>query len=338
MEVIRDKLLLISKLNNLNENLAKSESVVKTMNIDNTVNEINNNSLKMFKISVEFNAFDVNEDKQRQCYKQLKCFWPKCRYSCKNEFILKEHNLEHLNKRRFVCDECNKQFNRKTILLTHKRNVHSTDGTFVCNRNDCNKIFKSKAFLLQHQLTHSSVKSFGCNKCEKRFITNAKLRIHEKFVHLNFRPFVCPQIDCNQRFKRQEHLNRHKRMHCSDKPFECEKCNQRYKHKSSLILHKLIHSDVKQFKCNDCNKGFNQRSGLNYHNRRFHSDIKPHFKCFHENCDKSFLISSRLKLHIRYKHSTDRPYKCDFQNCYSSFKSPGNLSFHKKTVHLKSNV
>ena len=39
----------------------------------------------MFRISVECNAFDENEDKQRQCYKQFICFWPKCRYTSNYE-------------------------------------------------------------------------------------------------------------------------------------------------------------------------------------------------------------------------------------------------------------
>ena len=82
MEFISNELMFISKLNNLNKNLVKYESVVNEVKFDYNynVNEINNNSMKMLKISVENNAFDVNKDKQRQCYKQFNCFWPKCRY------------------------------------------------------------------------------------------------------------------------------------------------------------------------------------------------------------------------------------------------------------------
>ena len=74
MKPLLNKLLFISKFNQLKKSIEKSEKIV------NKLNNNNNNSMKMFKISVECNAFDVNEDKQRQCYKQLKCFWPKCRY------------------------------------------------------------------------------------------------------------------------------------------------------------------------------------------------------------------------------------------------------------------
>ena len=51
-------------------------------------------------------------------------------------------------------------------------------------------------------------------------------------------------------------------------------------------------------------------------------------------CNKSFVTSTELKSHINHKHSTDRPFKCNFQQCQSSFKSSSNLRRHKY-VHLK---
>ena len=307
MEFNLNKLLSLSELNKLNKNLVKYESVVNKMKVkpDYNINKIYD-SMKMHKISVECNAFDVNEDKQRQCYKQLKCFWPKCRYSVYRKDKLNEHISKHLNKRQFVCEECDKHFKRNSTLLNHKRNVHSTDRPFVCNQINCNKTYKTKSHLITHQLTHSSVKSFGCNKCDKRFKSNSELNLHKKFVHSNIHPFICPQSNCNKSFKRISHLNLHKRIHCSDKPFECDECNQRFKLKYYLSAHKM----------------------------RLHKDIKRH-KCFDNNCDKSFVFFSELKKHIGYKHSNERPFKCDFQNCNSRFKSSANLVNHKKALHLK---
>ena len=76
MESLIEKLLFISKINNLSKNLRECERLVNKVNQNYNKSEINNNFVETLKISVEFNAFDVNEDKQRQCYKQLKCFWP----------------------------------------------------------------------------------------------------------------------------------------------------------------------------------------------------------------------------------------------------------------------
>ena len=312
MENISKKLILISNLYRLNKNnLRKCEKLVNNVNINSNLSEINNNSLKMIGIRFEVKkelSFDVNEDKQRQCYKQLKCFWPKCRYSCERLCNFNQHISNHLNKKQFVCDECNKHFNCKSNLIRHKRCVHSTDSQFVCNIINCNKKFTTKTLLHLHKQRHSSLKSFGCIKCDKRFKTKSDLIEHQS-------------------------------THSSEKSFGCDKCDKRFKTYLSIRNHKkFVHSNIRSFVCpqSDCNKSFKQRKGLYYHKMRFHSDIKRH-KCFHNNCDESFVTSSDLKQHIGHKHSTERPYKCDLNNCNSSFKSRGSLFYHKKIFHLKNN-
>ena len=198
MEYVFKKLVLLSNVNKMNEKLIEYENAIK-FNFNNNGNY--DKLMKIFKTNVEYNAFDVNEDKQRQCYKQLKCFWPKCRYSNDRESELNKHISHHLNKRQFVCEKCNKQFNNNPHLLHHKRCVHSTDTPFVCNQINCNKRFKTNTHLTQHQIKHSSVKSFGCDKCDKRFKFKGDLFHHKKFVHSNIRQFVCTINNCNKKFK-----------------------------------------------------------------------------------------------------------------------------------------
>ena len=215
------------------------------MDLKHKVIEKSNNCLK---ISVEYNAFDVNEDKQRQCYEQWKCFWPKCRYSANRKGNLNEHISHHLNNELFVCNQCNKQFRNISSLYNHIRYFHSNERHFVCQRIHCKKRFKTKFHLTRHQLTHSSVKSFGCNKCDKRFKSEDNLRSHKSF-HSSVRPFVCPQTDCKHSFKTKEHLIQHNKTHSSERHFECNDCHKRFISKPILISHKLIHSNEKHFKC-----------------------------------------------------------------------------------------
>ena len=277
MQSLFDKLLFISKLNYLNENHVKFESFVNKLNLNYDVNKIDNNSMKMFKISVECNDFDVNEDKQRQCYKQFKCFWPKCRYSCYRKCQLNIHTLHHLNKRQFICEECDKQFNNNSHLYIHKSSVHSTDKTFVCNQINCNKTFKSKVLLTQHKRRHFSVKSFGCNKCDKRFQSNSQLNNHKNSVHSNVRPFVCPQSDCNKRFKRSNALYDHKiRFHTRIKRHKCfhNNCDKSFVTPGELKRHiRHKHSTEIPFKCDlrYCNFSCKSRGNLFNHKKTFHS-------------------------------------------------------------------
>ena len=278
MESNVQKLLFIAKLNNLNENLRKCERIVNKVNENYNVNEINNKFRKTLRICVECNAFDVNEDKQRQCYKQLKCFWPKCRFSAKQLVHLNDHISRHLNKRQFVCEECNKQFNRTSHLLQHKLHVHSNERPFVCKRINCNKTFKTKSELTVHNSRHSSVKSFGCDKCYKRFKTYQDLNYHKNFVHTNIRSFVCPRSDCNQSFKQRSGLRNHKIR---------------------------FHSDIKRYKClnNNCDKSFVTSTGLKQHIGYKHSTERP-FKCDLNNCHSSFKSPGNLYTHKKRVHIT----------------------------------
>ena len=267
---ISRKLLLISKLYEFkNNNLKNCEKLVNKVNIDINVNEINNhNSVKILRIGVKKElCFDVNEEKQRQCYKQLKCFWPKCRYSCDKESHLNRHILYHLNEKQFVCNECNKlfeyqcdliehknsvhsksfvcsinnchkKFRTKRGYLYHKNNVHSTDRPFVCPRSDCNKRFKTEQYLIYHKRNHSSIKRFECDICHKRLKTKIGFRYHKSIFHSNDRPFECPRSDCDKRFKIKSYLQYHESTHSSVKNFGCDECDKRFKTNINLKYHK----------------------------------------------------------------------------------------------------
>ena len=212
MKSICAKLLFISKFNNLNVGLNKSANIVNKQNSDYNVNKINKfdkNLMKVFKINVECNGFDENEDKQRQCYKQLKCFWPKCRYSCDFESQLNQHISHHLNKRQFVCNECNKQFNSCSSLSVHKNSVHSNVRPFVCSESNCQKSFKLKDRLNKHLKIHSTERSFKCDECDRRFrykeLVSKHKRIHSKQIS-----FRCDAIGCERRFRNSKTLKEHK--------------------------------------------------------------------------------------------------------------------------------
>ena len=189
MESVIEKLSFLSKLNCLNENFK--------------ISEIDNNLVKMIKISVKCNAFDVNEDKQRQCYKQLKCFWPKCRYSFKNKCALNYHISRHLNGRQFVCDDCKKSFNSCSHLTNHKDLVHSNVRQFICYKSDCQKSYKCKSLLKRHLKTHSTEKSLKCDECDKRF-RYKDLLLRHKLIHSKQMPFRCDAIECDKRFRQKK--------------------------------------------------------------------------------------------------------------------------------------
>ena len=235
----------------MNKNIKKYDNIVNKMKQNYNLNEINNNCIKTLKIGVKSNDFDVNEDKQRQCYKLFKCFWPKCRYSCNTEYDLNRHISHHLNKKQFVCEQCNKQFHQSTTLLQHKHYIHSTDRPFVCNQINCNKTFKRKTSLTLHNSTHSSVKNFGCDECDERFKHKSSLFRHKIRFHssINYKRYKCLQNNCSKSFFTSYELKIHiTYKHCTNKPYKCNlnNCNLSFKSPGNLRNHKkTVHLNLK---------------------------------------------------------------------------------------------
>ena len=276
MKYICEKMLIMFKMNKLKEILKKIGGLVNEVNIEYNVNEFDNILMKMLKVGENCNTFDVNEDKQRQCYKQLKCFWPKCRYSCEQYNVFNQHISHHLNRKQFVCEECNTNFNSSSNLLRHKRCLHSNNRPFVCNQINCNKTFKTNEYLKIHQLSHSSVKSFGCNKCDKKYKTISDLNDHKKIIHSNFRPFICSHIYCNKRFPNNRGLKDHKiRFHSGIKSHKCfhNNCDKSFVTSQELKRHiGSKHSDERPYKCNfpECNSSLKSQGNLYKHKKTVH--------------------------------------------------------------------
>ena len=253
----------------------------------NNLGEINNNSVKSLRIDFEVKKelnFNVNEDKQRQCYKQLKCFWPKCRYRAKEFCHFNNHISLHLEKRKFVCDKCNKQFKYQSNLISHQNSIHSTDKPFICSINNCNKKFQTKKGFLYHK----------------------------SYFHSTDKAFVCPQSDCNKRYKTKKHLQYLELRPSSVNNFGCDKCDKRFKTNSELRNHKnRNHIGIKRHKClhNNCDKTFFNLSELKSHSIFKHSTERP-YKCDFHQCQLSYKTRSTLNTHKTNVHQL-------ILNCYS---------------------
>src|SRR5580698_5993848 len=109
-EMIVNKVRLLSKCRDNNEMFSHFEDLLVKRDLNNC-----NNCVKMCRISTECKALEENEDKLK-CNKQLNCFSPKCRFSTDRESHHNKHISKHLNKKQFICDECNKGFNLKSVL------------------------------------------------------------------------------------------------------------------------------------------------------------------------------------------------------------------------------
>lgn len=140
---------------------------------------------------------------------------------------------------------------------------------------------------------------------------------------------MCPH--CGKHYKAamsfKAHLRKHKET-ANPKivKFECELCHKKLKSKHSLYCHKKMHIGKRDYTCEQCGKTFLFLSGLKVHIQVRHSDLKP-YACL--VCQKMFKSRSLLSMHQQV-HRTDRKYGCEV--CGKRFHRGETLKRHS-SVH-----
>lgn len=136
--------------------------------------------------------------------------------------------------------------------------------------------------------------------------------------------FTCK--NCNESFRWEKDLSRHRRLDCKKKPFGCPECGQLLSRRDSLRQHLQRHDGGKKFACQYCDKLFDQQQNLKVH-LRIHSGEKP-YKC--PECGRQFNQSQNLTTHLRV-HSGEKPYKC--VECGASFRFCSGYKSHVARSH-----
>jgi uncharacterized C2H2 Zn-finger protein len=179
--------------------------------------------------------------------------------------VTKIHNpMAPLKKGDYKCPKCGKQFGYVLDFLRHKKHVHCSSNEYLCEI--CNRKFNRKDNFDRHiksSLLPDDSPRYKCNDCEQTFCTAKFLNGHQKSSHS-----ILSCEDCEEKFAAKNSLKRHKLNRSN---FFCDECEQILCNKVSLDRHKNIHNEVK---CDECG-GKYYKSNIMYHKLWSHEHKKP---------------------------------------------------------------
>eukprot|EP00088_Acartia_fossae_P028433 TRINITY_DN2923_c0_g1_i1.p1 TRINITY_DN2923_c0_g1~~TRINITY_DN2923_c0_g1_i1.p1 ORF type:complete len:642 (+),score=110.26 TRINITY_DN2923_c0_g1_i1:41-1966(+) len=221
-----------------------------------------------------------------------------CGFFAYNDISLKRHNKEihQENSSEYSCEECTFVTHKYSTFKAHTRlhKVNKEMGKkFVCD--ECGKEFPTISKIKNHKKSHAAERNaiYNCNYCPKRFHQISVLRIHER-THTGERPFECQ--DCGLKFGSRSTLIKHKdNVHTSleDMPYKCEECGKGFsKSRRKLYLgHLKQHSGIKDHACPLCSATFSCRAYLSNHFKKVHKQkltevendtvgVQPTLGCF----------------------------------------------------------
>ena len=162
----------------------------------------------------------------------------KCKLSFKHEKLYKRHLttdthldiIKHSEIDQIMIDQ-----KVNEILDTTSEKIKCFKCGYTCDRIDR---------MDQHMSDHYNVKSFHCDECDKKYISEKSLQDHIKKCH-SPQKYICDK--CPSKFRRSDHFTRHcKEVHGNNK-ITCSMChrsmtkrNYRERHLKGCIINKII--------------------------------------------------------------------------------------------------
>ncbi|KAG5875785.1 hypothetical protein JTB14_023533 [Gonioctena quinquepunctata] len=113
-----------------------------------------------------------------------------CRYEgCDKNFPaiwnLRKHEATHAGKVTHTCHECGMEFTTYDTYRYHCKK--HTGRKFLCPH--CGRAFMQSVHLKYHMWTHTGIKKFKCDLCEKSYTSVTQLKKHRRRHHPKAKEF-----------------------------------------------------------------------------------------------------------------------------------------------------
>ncbi|XP_059608030.1 uncharacterized protein LOC132255876 [Phlebotomus argentipes] len=317
---------------------------------------------KVFSRACDLNSHSVIHSTER-LFKCLICekAFPTARL-LKNHGTLANHHTS--DKKTVSCPQCQKTFGSNTHLATHMQK-HSKDWHFPCPL--CGKRFRKPTYLRIHLKRHSSDRHmFECEKCDKKYTTNARLIDHVQRKHLGMKTpeiakksytcEICGKVSYTGFVHRQ-----HVTSHSGIREFQCPICARMLRTKANLKGHLKTHNKPQKIiECGICKKTFKRQTNMDYHmkkhfqpticcihcglERKTECDLKKHTELFHRGlpmspnstvctiCHEVFENLETLKEHVKI-HPVELRFECG--HCGKKFLDKQRIRQHIRIMHDK---
>ena len=186
---------------------------------------------------------------------------------------------------------------------------------------------------------HDEQKEVQCDKCERTFSNELRLKVHYRLQHTLTKTYVCDF--CGKSFKAKAGMEEHVlKIHTSSEekeklkmPCDYPECDYKGITKAALKKHiDRVHLKIKNHVCPHCSKGFAAIGPMKEHINGTHLGLKP-IKC--PMCDFCTAYTTIANEHKRIVHGNQR-FECPFCNHVARYKN--NLQKHINSVHKKKTV
>ena len=114
-----------------------------------------------------------------------------------------------------------------------------------------------------HVMTHSDVKQYSCEQCQKSFVNPQNLKEHTKTHSRDLQMEKCDQC---HKLLNVKSMKRHKKIHSTRILHTCEHCKRSYSEAKSLRSQMKTHTHTEQlFPCPLCPKIYKSNQALKQH-------------------------------------------------------------------------